>query len=111
MGTDKSGRFAVMSREGYLLAGEVHTRKDEEVGWKEIKDTQAKLNGHVSMIMKIFRGGKAWGHEDRIRSNMLNKSFAICPMYLSYKDHKNWSASEGGPPPPQYTYVGGYGWV
>ena len=33
--TDKSGRFAIMSMETYMLAGEVHTGRDEEFGTDE----------------------------------------------------------------------------
>ena len=30
---------------------------------------------------------------------MLNKSMSVCPMYLTYKDHKGWDAKEGTPAP------------
>ena len=46
--TDKSGRFAVMSMDTYIKAGEVHTKKDEEIGLKELKANQKQVNGSVS---------------------------------------------------------------
>ena len=30
---------------------------------------------------------------------MINDSLALCPLYLSYKDNKNWSWSIGSVPP------------
>ena len=77
--TDKSGRFAVMRMETYIKAGEVHTGKDREVGWQEITSNQSRLNGHVSMWLKIFRAGQRWKHEDRMRESMINHSMAVCP--------------------------------
>ena len=35
--TDKSGRFAVLSHEQYVRAGEIHTCKDREVYIEETK--------------------------------------------------------------------------
>ena len=32
--TDKSGRFAVMTMETYLRAGQVHTKGDRVIGWE-----------------------------------------------------------------------------
>ena len=62
--TDKSGRFCVMTLETYLKAGLVHTTKDREVSVSEIKSNQSELNGHVSMILKIFRVAGKRGQED-----------------------------------------------
>ena len=53
--TDKSGRFGVMSMETYIKAGMVHVGDDEEVGIEERKSNQRKLNGTVSMMLKIFK--------------------------------------------------------
>ena len=51
------------------------------------------------MMIKFCRIGHLWRHEDRVRSTMLNNSLSICPMYLTYKDHKGWSGKDGSPPP------------
>ena len=69
--TDKSGNFCVMSRETFLRAGLVHTKKDTEVEIEDIKSAQTELNGAVSMMLKIFRVGKSWDHQSRIRESML----------------------------------------
>ena len=65
--TDKSGRFAIMSRKAYEAAGMVHVKNDVKVGWAELKEAQSRLNGHVAMMAKIFKMGKSWDHYDRIR--------------------------------------------
>ena len=104
--TDKSGRFAVMSVGEYLRAGKKHTDKDDEVDWDIIKDTQNELNGNMSMIIKFCRVGSMWNHGRRVRETMLNKSMSVCPMYLTYKDHKGWDA-KGGTPAPTRPICGG----
>ena len=97
--TDKSGRFAVMSKENYLRAGNKHTSKDEEVTMNTIVRTQSELNGNISMVIKFCKMGHLWKHGDRIRSTMINKSLSVCPMYLTFKDHKGWSIKDGTVPP------------
>ena len=44
----------------------------------------------------MFRVGQDWVHEARFRETMKNNSFSVCPLYLLYKDHKQWDGS--GPP-------------
>ena len=97
--TDKSGRFGVMSYENYVKAGGKHTGKDEEVGMNEIVRTQSELNGNMSMLLKFCKTGHLWKHQDRVRSTMINQSLSLCPMYLTYKDHKGWTGEDGSPPP------------
>ena len=80
--TDKSGRFAVMSLATYELAGEAHTKKDEVMTLSKVKSTQTELNGHVSMLMKVFKIGAKWGHTERFRETMLTNSLSVCPLYL-----------------------------
>ena len=97
--TDKSGRFAIMSNENYMRAGSKHVSKDEIVNEEMISKTQNELNGNVSMLIKFTRMGRKWGHGDRMRQTMVNKSLTVCPMYLTYKDHKGWKGDEDTPPP------------
>ena len=93
--TDKSGRLAAMSRTAYLEAGMSHTRKDTEVSWEKIKESQRELNGHVSMLIKCFRIGSYWKHGFRARETMMGDGQSVCPLSHLYKDHKGWSASLG----------------
>ena len=97
--TDKSGRFSVMDVETYMLAGLKHTKKDEKISIHQIRENQSELNGQVSMILKIFRVGKTWGHTDRARGNMITNSEMVSSMYLMFKDHKGWHWGLGTDPP------------
>ena len=65
--TDKSGNLAVISRKLYVESGLLHTKNDSLVGWEENKSSQRELNGHVSMLIKIFKIGSHWNHELRVR--------------------------------------------
>ena len=55
---DKTGNLAVFSRESYEKTGNEHTKGDTEVGWERIKESQSEVNGHVAMIIKMFKLGK-----------------------------------------------------
>ena len=46
---------------------------------------------------------------ERIRETMLNSSLSLCPLYLTYKDHKGWSWSKGTPPPTRPIAAGNVG--
>ena len=97
--TDKSGRFAVMSMQTYIKSGEVHTMGDQEIGLNELKANQKRVNGNVSMMLKIFNVGKKCKHESRWRESTINHSLETCPMWLTYKCHKGWTCRKGTPPP------------
>ena len=107
MPTDKTGQFAIMSRDTYLTCGQKHTNGDPKVGWEDLKGAQSELNGHTSMMVKIFGIGKAWNHTSRVRETMLGESLATCPLSLLYKDHKGWS-KEMRTCPPTRPVAGGH---
>ena len=104
--TDKTGNFAVLTRETYEMAGLKHTRGDEEVGWCELDKAQKEVNRNVAMILKIFRVGKYWDHVDRIRETMLGEGMTVCPVSLLYKDHKGWSNGQESIPPTRHVAGG-----
>ena len=107
--TDKSGRFAIMSRRAYEAAGMVHVKNDVKVGWAELREAQTRLNGHVAMMAKIFRMGKSWDHYDRIRETIINEGLSVCPLSLLFKDHKGWSKDSGKVPPTRQVAGGHMG--
>ena len=107
MPTDKTGLFAIMTRETYTECGMKHTRGDTEVDWGDIKTSQNEINGHTSMLIKIFSIGEDWKHTSRIRESMLGESMATCPLTLLYKDHKGWT-SEMRTCPPTRPVAGGH---
>ena len=97
--TDKSGLFAVTSRSTYIECGKSHTQGNTSVGWEDLKVAQRKLNGHTSMMIKVFGIGKSWKHTDRVKETMLGEAMATCPLSLLYKDHKGWTRDSGKLPP------------
>ena len=107
--TDKSSRFAVMSLEEYEEAGRKHTDKDQEIDMDVVKAIEHQLNGHMSMILKIFNVGANWGHEDRVRATKIIHSLSVAPLYLLYKDHKGWTLEMGGAPPSRPVASAGSG--
>ena len=105
--TDKSGSLSVMSRDCYIEAGMSHTLRDKLVGMEEVKMAQRELNGHISMLIKIFKIGAYWKHGYRIRETMMGENQAVCPLSLLYKDHKGWVPG-GGSKPPTRPVAGGH---
>ena len=107
--TDKIGNFAIMTHETYILSGMKHTRDDIEVGWEVLEESQKEVNGHVAMLLKIFKAGENWDHVDRMRETMLGKGMSVCPITLLYKDHKGWTRDKGGVPPTRHVAGGHVG--
>ena len=107
--TDKTGNFAVMDRGKYEEAGLAHVKEDKLVGWEELRTAQKELNGHMAMLIKIFKIGDQWGHGSRVRETMMGESLESCPVHLLYKDHKGWDQSKGGVPPTRHVAGGNRG--
>ena len=55
----------------YEMAGRKHVKSDLEVGCDQVWEAQKERNGHVAMLIKIFKIGKMWDHTERIRETML----------------------------------------
>ena len=86
--TDKSGKLAVSTVESYLKMGQEHIKEDKEVDQETVRRVQRRLNGHMSMWLKMSCQGEAWNHQDRMRETCLNSSCSISPLHLLIKDHK-----------------------
>ena len=86
--TDKSGKLCVATREEYERMGHEHTKKDVEIGRKQIIEMEKQLNGHVFFWAKIWGSGEAHGHKDRIIDSKVVSSEQLADLYLTYKDHK-----------------------
>ena len=48
--TDKSSRLAILRKDQYVKAGEIHTKKDKCVTWRDIKYLQGQVNEHTWWI-------------------------------------------------------------
>ena len=88
-----------MSLVEYRRAGEVHTTKDTEVSLEFLINTQRKINGHLSMLLKTFMVGQHHDHYQRIRNIKITQSLSVAPLYILFKDHKGWTIETGKPPP------------
>ena len=82
--TDKIGWFVVMSMSTYIKAGEVHVEGDEEIRLKELKANQRQMNGHISILIKVFGIGKDWRQKQSISESMIGLSLSACPLFLLY---------------------------
>ena len=86
--TDKSGKLVVTNREEYIKMGLEHTKKDEEVTSKEVREMEKQVNGHVFFWVKMWGSGDSHGQRDRIIDSKVVSSEQLASMYLTYKDHK-----------------------
>ena len=107
--TDKSGRFAIFTREEYIRAGEKHTDKDKEVSLGYAEQNQQLLNGHMEWLSSVLNLGQQGNQQQRCKTNLLNHGLAICPMKLLLKDHKGWILDMGTPPPTRNLIAGNKG--
>ena len=96
--TDKSARFAVLTRNQYLDSGRVHTKKDKKITWREVGQLQTKVNNHVWWIAQILRYSENKDSK-RMLKNLVNHSLEVPDMALLIKDHKPWQESLETPVP------------
>ena len=100
--TDKSGKFAVLTREQYLEAAAVHTKNDKVIDLEESRKIENHLNGHMRWWAEMTGLSDQWDQRDRAVRNVLNHGLAVCPLTLLIKDHKTWSVN-----PPSRPVMGG----
>ena len=106
--TDKSSRFAVLSKQQYLESGKVHTSKDKEISWKEVAYLQKQINSHVWWLTKILKYGQKKDPE-RLLRNLQNHCLEVPDMALLIKDHKQWHPTSGKPVPSRPVVSGNRG--
>ena len=105
--TDKSGKFAVLTREQYITAGSVHTSKDLEVSREVSENIERHLNGHMRWWAAMTNLSADWNQQARAVRNLLNHGLAVCPMTLLIKDHKHFEIGET--PPSRSVMAGNVG--
>ena len=86
--TDKSGKFALISREKLKEIGEEHTAGDRKIERKEVNEREKVLNGHSTMWCKMTNAGQDFDHDDRIITSKTTKSNNLSSLYFLIKDHK-----------------------
>ena len=92
--TDKSGRLVIMTREQYIAAGLLHTKKDKEISWKEVRYLQNQTNDHVWWLSEII-GYSEKKDKKRMKENLIDHGYEVPTMKILVKDHKEWSQDSG----------------
>ena len=106
--TDKSSRFAAMTRQQYMDSGLVHTSKDKEIDWKDVRYLQSQINSHVWWISNIV-GYAEKTDPERMLKNIQNHSLEVPEMALLIKDHKNHDLDSNSPVPSRPVVSGNRG--
>jgi len=106
--TDKSSRYAVLSKDQYLESGNLHTSKDREIQWKEVKYLQSQLNSHVWWLANILKYGEKTDPSRMLR-NIQHHSLEVPEMSLLIKDHKKWNQESNEPVPSRPVVSGEQG--
>ena len=79
-------------------SGKVHTAKDQEIGWKQVKYIQSQINNHVWWITNIVGYANKTDFL-RMMRNVQNHCLEVPEMALLVKDHKLWSPDSCTPVP------------
>ena len=74
-----------MTMATFIKAGMVHVEGEEKISLDDLRSNQRKINGHVSMLIKIFGLGKDWNHDGRMRDSMISDALASCFLWLLFK--------------------------
>ena len=88
VGSDKSGKNIPMSVDLYKSCMEAHIKDDSEHTHEEVAQVEKTLNGAATQILRIFKCGEDWGHEDRLKSACLARNNEIPSLNQLVKDHK-----------------------
>ena len=88
MKTDKSSKFVVTTPEEYVKMGEEHTKKDEEIEIREVKEMEKIINNHTIAWSLMWNSGENHDHVDRIVKSKVTRSGNQANLSLLYKDHK-----------------------
>ena len=101
--TDKSGRFAVDTRDSYVEATMPHIVGDAIVEEAVHQRAQKEANAHSVMWTRIMKAGenastKAASGMQRVKDNMQVQNHGYAPLYSLRKDHKEVENITQGPP-------------
>ena len=101
--TDKSGRFAVDTRENYVEATMPHIVGDAIVEEAVHLRAQKEANAHSVMWTRMLKAGensgtKALSGMQRVKDNMQVHNHGYAPLYSLRKDHKEVESVTRGPP-------------
>ena len=79
--TDKSGKRAVQLMEPHITGDTIHTRD-------EVDQAEKQFNGAAAQILKVFKVGEDWRHEDRHKSAYSVRHNMVPSLSQQVIDHK-----------------------
>ena len=85
--TDKTGKFALDTKENYVNKVKKHIEMDEVITSKEVTRIENKLNAHAEHVAKITMAGENTGQNKRIKGNCQNPNSTISSIQLSLRLH------------------------
>ena len=89
--SDKSDKLVISKPETYKEAAKEHVEKDEKVPWETLVETERLINRHSAALRKALKVGEAHpGQAQRVKSAMKSVDSAAPPLYLMWKDHKDY---------------------
>ena len=86
--TDKTGKFALDTKENYINKINKHISNDEVIAAKDVTTIENKLNKHAEHASKITKAGENTGQTSRIKSNFITKDNQVPVLHGTSKDHK-----------------------
>jgi hypothetical protein len=95
--TDKTGKFALDTKENYVNKVRKHIKMDEVITSKEVTRIENKLNAHAEHVAKITMAGENIGQNKRIKGNLKTKDNQIPILHGTSKDHKVATNETEGP--------------
>jgi hypothetical protein len=95
--TDKTGKFALDTKENYMKKVRKHIDMDEVISTKEVTKIENKLNVHAEHAAKITMAGENTGQNKRIKGNLKTKDNPIPILHGTSKDHKIVTNDKEGP--------------
>ena len=101
--TDKSGKYAVVEKDLYIEAANVHLN-DEEISIEEARKIETLMNRHAIQYVKAMNMGTYHGKEGqqtRMRKAMRSEGAQPGPVQFLIKDHKKVKEGEKIPPTRQ----------
>ena len=88
LASDKSGKLAVMSPTLYRECMQPHIEGDSEHTRDEVEEVERQFNGAATQILKAFKFGEDWSHQERFKSACAAKNNEVPSLCQYVKDHK-----------------------
>ena len=96
--SDKTGTFAVNTKQNYVDRITPHLENCVEIDWDKKQEMEQTLNGHSLSMMRVFRMCEISNDPDRVKQAMHNNTGHVPVARGADKTHKNDFDENVGPP-------------